>query len=230
MHGLLAHCGDTLSGIGGERRPGIVHRIDKDTSGLLVVAKSDMAHQGLAAQFEAHSARRRYIAFARGAPDPADPKLAARPSVTFEPGGILRIDAPIARHPNDRTRMAADRPGGRRAVTRVAVEEAFGGIVARLSCRLETGRTHQIRVHLSHIGFPLVGDPVYGRATPMPAIGDAEDRNAVETFPRQALHAADLGFRHPVSGKDLDFTAPCPDDLKALAARLIRIAEAAACR
>ena len=225
VHGLLHHCGDTLSGIGGERRPGIVHRIDKDTSGLLVVAKSDRAHQGLAAQFEAHTARRRYLAFARGVPSAADPRLAGLDAVSFEAGGVLRLDAPIARHPHDRTRMSVGRAGGRRAVTRAAVEAAYAGIASRLSCRLETGRTHQIRVHLAHIGHALIGDPVYGRGVSLPNIGDPDDRALVETFPRQALHAAELGFRHPVSGAEMDFAAEPPEDLEILEKSLSRLAD-----
>ncbi|MEL6681001.1 MAG: RluA family pseudouridine synthase, partial [Pseudomonadota bacterium] len=166
VNALLWHCGDSLGGIGGEVRPGIVHRIDKDTSGILVVAKTDAALQGLAAQFADHSAERRYDALCWGAPGAGDPRLAGLDAVAFEPGGVIRIDAPLARHPQDRKRMAV-RAGGRRAVTRVAVHERFGPgdapWAARISCRLETGRTHQIRVHLAHIGHGLIGDPVYGR-------------------------------------------------------------------
>jgi 23S rRNA pseudouridine1911/1915/1917 synthase len=208
---LLHHCGDSLSGIGGVARPGIVHRIDKDTSGLLVVAKSDAAHAGLAAQFAAHDLERSYIAVCWGAPDRASARLGGLPSVTFEAGGVIRVDAPIARHRGDRKRMAVVE-GGRRAVTRFTVEERFGPVArphgALLRCRLETGRTHQIRVHLTHVGHPLMGDPTYGRRRPEPAEAAA--------FPRQALHAATLGFVHPVTGERLRFESPMPADLVAL--------------
>ncbi len=209
---LLHHCGASLSGVGGVARPGVVHRIDKDTSGLLVVAKTDAAHAGLAAQFAAHDLERVYMAVCWGAPDPADPRLAGLPATAWEPGGWLRIDAPIGRHRTDRIRMAVV-PGGRRAVTRARVEERFGErpLAALLSCRLETGRTHQIRVHLAHVGHPLVGDPVYGKARSHPAAAG---------FARQALHAATLGFRHPVEGRMMRFEAPPPDDFTKLLQRL----------
>jgi 23S rRNA pseudouridine1911/1915/1917 synthase len=208
VNALLHHCGESLSGVGGEKRPGIVHRIDKDTSGLLVVAKSDAAHQGLAARFAAHDIERRYLAVTRGAPDPADPRLAGLPGVSWEPGATLRIEAAIARHPVDRKRMAVGRPGGRRAVTRARVIERFGAsklVAALVECRLETGRTHQIRAHLAHVGHPLVGDPVYGRR------GDP-----VAGFGRQALHAATLGFPHPVTGEHLRFEIGPPADFRKL--------------
>jgi 23S rRNA pseudouridine1911/1915/1917 synthase len=212
---LLHHCGDSLSGIGGVARPGIVHRIDKDTSGLLVVAKTDAAHGGLAAQFAAHDLERSYLAVCWGAPDRASPRLAGLPVVSFETGGVLRIDAPIARHRIDRKKMAVV-AGGRRAVTRFALEQRFGPTekphTALLRCRLETGRTHQIRVHLAHVGHPLVGDPVYGRALPVP--------DAARAFRRQALHAATLGFVHPVTGQPLRFECPMPTDLVELTKRL----------
>jgi 23S rRNA pseudouridine1911/1915/1917 synthase len=208
VNALLHHCGDSLSGVGGEKRPGIVHRIDKDTSGLLVVAKSDAAHQGLAALFAAHDLERLYLAVTRGAPDPADPRLAGLTGVKWEPGAMLRIEGDIARHPVDRKRMAVGRPGGRRAVTRARAIERFGGhkpVAALVECRLETGRTHQIRAHLSHVGHPLIGDPVYGRK------GDP-----VAGFGRQALHAATLGFVHPVTGQKVRFEAAPPEDFEAL--------------
>ncbi len=211
VNALLHHCGDGLSGIGGEIRPGIVHRIDKDTSGLLVVAKDDVAHQGLAAQFKAHDLERRYLAVTRGAPDPSDPRLASLGGVGWEPGGVLRIEGAIGRHPGDRKRMAVLSRDGRWAVTRARVLERFGPKpdAALLECWLETGRTHQIRVHLTFAGHPLIGDHVYGRRT-----GVAAD------FPRQALHAATLGFVHPVTGAAMRFEAPPPEDFQALLAAL----------
>ncbi|MGR3435727.1 MAG: RluA family pseudouridine synthase, partial [Shimia sp.] len=150
VNALLHHCGVSLSGIGGARRPGIVHRIDKDTSGLLVAAKSDAAHRGLAAQFEAHSVDRVYFALCHGVPSAADPRLRGLRGVSFEAGEVLKVAAPLARHRTDRQRQAVTWDGGRHAVTRARVAETFGGAVARLECRLETGRTHQIRVHLTH--------------------------------------------------------------------------------
>ncbi len=219
VNALLHHFGGALSGVGGEKRPGIVHRIDKDTSGLLVVAKSDRAHHGLAAQFEAHTAERRYLAIANGAPDAADPRLRGIAGVTFEAGTTLRIAARLARHRTDRQRQAVVASGGRHAVTRVQVEERFGmpPAASLVSCRLETGRTHQIRVHLAHVGHGLVGDPTYGgnRRIAARALGEAA-RAAVAGFPRQALHAANLGFVHPVTGEALFFAAPLPADMEAL--------------
>ncbi len=215
VNALLAHCGDTLSGVGGMRRPGIVHRIDKDTSGLLVVAKSDRAHHGLAAQFAAHSVERHYRALCHGVPTAADPRLRGLPGVRIEAGGVLRIATGLARHRHDRQRQAVTQ-GGRHAVTRARVEEAFGSFAALLDCWLETGRTHQIRVHLAHVGHALVGDPVYGRNRRLPATLPDEARH----FPRQALHAATLGFTHPLTGAPLQFMAPLPPDMTALAEML----------
>jgi 23S rRNA pseudouridine1911/1915/1917 synthase len=207
---LLHHCRGSLSGVGGVARPGVVHRIDKDTSGLLVVAKTDAAHAALAAQFAAHDLEREYVAVVRGVPDRADPRLAGHPATTFEADGWIRIDAPIARHRSDRKKMAVV-GGGRRAVTRFRVERAFGRKAALIRCRLETGRTHQIRVHLSHIGHPLLGDPVYGRGGG-PGVG----------FPRQALHARTLGFRRPGDGLFVRFESPLPPDLAGLIEELER--------
>lgn len=203
VNALLHHCGDSLSGIGGERRPGIVHRIDKDTSGLLVIAKTDAAHQGLAVQFANHSATRMYRAVTLGVPDRADPRLANLPGVAFENDGTLVIRTHIGRHASDRTRMAVVKSGGRHAVTRARVIRSFSG-AAELECRLETGRTHQIRVHLAHVGHALLGDPVYARrAGPVP-------------FERQALHAETLGFQHPLSGETMSFHADPPEDMQNL--------------
>ena len=224
VNALLHHFGGNLSGVGGEKRPGIVHRIDKDTSGLLVVAKSDRAHHGLAAQFEAHSVRRRYLAVTHGAPDAADPRLRGVPGLGFEPGGIIVIRTGLARHRTDRQRQAVCADGvGRHAVTRARVVEAFGTppAAALMECWLETGRTHQIRVHLAHAGHGLIGDPVYGgkRRLAVKAVG-AAGVAAVEGFGRQALHAATLGFDHPVTGEDLEFASPLPADMEALIAAL----------
>ncbi len=219
VNALLHHCGDTLSGIGGEKRPGIVHRIDKDTSGLLVVAKSDRAHHGLARQFEKHSVNRRYLALAHGVPDAADPRLHGVKGTSFEAGGILKITTQLARHKTDRQRQAVLFQGGRHAVTRIRVLEAFGTppAVALVECWLETGRTHQIRVHMAHAGHGLLGDPVYGgRRKPAASALGADAADAVRSFPRQALHAATLGFEHPVTGERLSFTSDLPEDLAKL--------------
>jgi len=205
VNALLAHCGDSLSGIGGVRRPGIVHRIDKDTSGLLVVAKTDRAHAGLAEQFARHDLERSYLALVWGVPEP--------------PAG--RLEGAIGRSPRDRKKMAVVRQGGRAAVTHYRAERRFADVLALLACRLETGRTHQIRVHLTHAGHPLVGDPVYGRARAAAAgrLSPAAAA-AVAAFPRQALHAATLGFRHPIGGQMLRFESPLPADLAGLLAAL----------
>lgn len=223
VNALLHHCGDRLSGVGGVRRPGIVHRIDKDTSGLLVVAKTDRAHHGLARQFEAHTVHRHYRALVHGVPEASDPRLRGTKGVAFEQGGILRITTGIDRHRTDRQKQAVTFTGGRHAVTRARVEERFGTppALSLLDCWLETGRTHQIRVHLAHAGHGLVGDPTYGgrrRVSPK-ALGE-EAVAAVEAFPRQALHAATLGFEHPVSGEMLEFESPLPEDMAALIALL----------
>jgi 23S rRNA pseudouridine1911/1915/1917 synthase len=220
VNALLHHCGDSLSGVGGERRPGIVHRIDKDTSGLLVAAKSDRAHHSLAAQFEAHSVTRHYLALIHGHPDAADPRLRGLPGVAFEAGGALRITAQIGRHRTDRQRQAVTRSGGRHAVTRARVVETFGEppALSLVDCWLETGRTHQIRVHMAHIGHPLVGDATYGSGRRAPARLPAAE--AVDAFDRQALHAATLGFEHPVTGVRLEFSSPPPDDLLRLLTNL----------
>ncbi len=219
VNALLHHCADTLSGIGGEKRPGIVHRIDKDTSGLLVVAKSDSAHHGLAAQFERHSVHRRYLAVVHGVPDAGDPRLRGVKGVSFEPGNILKITSQLARHKTDRQRQAVLFHGGRHAVTRARILEAFGTppVAALMECWLETGRTHQIRVHLAHAGHGLIGDATYGgkRRLAAKAVGEAAHLAAL-AFPRQALHAATLGFTHPRTGEPMEFQAPLPADMQAL--------------
>jgi 23S rRNA pseudouridine1911/1915/1917 synthase len=218
VNALMFLCGDSLSGVGGEKRPGIVHRIDKDTSGLLVVAKSDAAHQGLAAQFAKHTIKRRYLAVTRGLPDRAEARLAGLKGVAFETGGVIRIATNIARHKTDRKRMAVAQHEGRHAVTRMAVlDRAENHRAGLIECWLETGRTHQIRVHTAHIGHGLVGDPIYGLRRPV-SVQDLneEDRAYVKSFKRQALHATTLGFIHPITGEELEFSADLPNDMKAL--------------
>ena len=218
VNALLHHFGGKLSGVGGEKRPGIVHRIDKDTSGLLVVAKSDAAHHGLADQFARHSVDRVYRAFCHGVPDLGDPRLRGVRGVAFEPGNVVRITTQIARHKTDRQRQAVLFQGGRHAVTRFSVERGFGAHAAEILCRLETGRTHQIRVHLAHAGHALIGDPVYGgrRTLPPGAPGATEAKD----LGRQALHAETLGFVHPLSGERMHFHSELPDELVRLAAAL----------
>jgi 23S rRNA pseudouridine1911/1915/1917 synthase len=215
VNALIAHCGESLSGIGGIKRPGIVHRLDKDTSGLLVVAKHDVAHRALARQFAergrggAASLTRAYLAFVWGVP--------AQPKGT--------IDAPIGRHPRLRARMAVQ-PGQRAAVTHWTVCEQYRGhtgtpVASLLECRLETGRTHQIRVHLAHIGHPLLGDEVYGAGFRSKAALLTEPaRAALAALGRQALHASLLGFAHPRTGQVLQFRSPLPADLARLRASL----------
>jgi len=216
VNALLAHCGDSLSGIGGEKRPGIVHRIDKDTSGLLVVAKSDAAHHGLSGQFAAHTTERLYTALVWGEPRASDSRLAGLPATSFEPGWI-RIETTIGRSRTDRKKMAVGIRDGRHAITRVSLREALGAATL-VECRLETGRTHQIRVHLAHVGHPLVGDQTYGRARIPPQSLPEVSRVAIRAFPRQALHAATLGFVHPVTGETMRWTSPLPDDITRLCA------------
>ena len=223
VNALLHHCGDSLSGVGGQKRPGIVHRIDKNTSGLLVVAKTDRAHHGLAAQFEAHKVERYYRAVVFGAPDANDPRLRGVKGVNFESGTIMRMTTQLARHKTDRQRQAVLFQGGRHAVTRARIVERFGTPIAAslIECWLETGRTHQIRVHMAHAGHGLIGDPVYGgrrKLSPKAVSADALDR--VRIFPRQALHAAVLGFIHPGSHESMRFEAPIPADMEQLIAVL----------
>jgi 23S rRNA pseudouridine1911/1915/1917 synthase len=220
VNALLHHFGGDLSGIGGEKRPGIVHRIDKDTSGLLVVAKSDKAHHGLAKQFEKHTARRAYLAVVYGIPSLADPRLMGTKGVSKGSAGEITITSGLARHKTDRQKQAVYFDGqGRHAITHARVFESFGdpACASLVECRLETGRTHQIRVHMAHAGHSLVGDPVYGgrRKVPSKALPPAGFEQ-IQSFNRQALHAAELGFRHPVTGEDHLFEAPLPEDMQVL--------------
>lgn len=219
VNALMAHCGDRLSGVGGVKRPGIVHRIDKDTSGLLVAAKTDVAHRGLAAQFEAHRVERIYTCLVYGVPDANDPRLRGVRGASFEPGNILKLTTRLARHRTDRQKQAIFFESGRHAVTRARTVARYGTppVLARMECWLETGRTHQIRVHMAHAGHGLVGDPTYGgrRKLARGALS-ANGEAAVQAFGRQALHAAVLGFEHPVSKARLRFEAEMPTDMKVL--------------
>ncbi len=207
VNALLAHAGEELEGIGGEKRPGIVHRLDKDTSGVMVVAKTERALRTLSETFANRDLDRDYLALAWGVPQP--------------PAG--EIEGDIGRHPTDRKRMAVVTRNGKHALTRYATERAWGAACALLRCRLATGRTHQIRVHLAERGHPLVGDPVYLRRMPGAArLLPEPARRALLAFPRQALHAASLGFRHPVTGEALSFSVPPPADFAALLAILTK--------
>ena len=216
VNALLAHCGDTMSGIGGERRPGIVHRIDKDTTGLLVVAKSDRAHHGLARQFEDHSVTRRYLAVVHGVPHAGDPRLRGLRGISFEAGGIVKIATGLARHKTDRQRQAVLWEAGRHAVTRARVVEGFGVQASLVECWLETGRTHQIRVHLSYAGHGLLGDQTYGGTRRLSDKVMGAAAAVGNGFPRQALHAASLGFLHPVTGEAMEFASKLPEDMAGL--------------
>ena len=204
VNALLHHCKGSLSGIGGVKRPGIVHRIDKDTSGLLVVAKSDKAHNGLAVQFADHSIERKYIAVCRNHPNPLDGKVVGN----------------IARHKVDRKRMAVSETMGKHAVTHyktlATFAQAGASLAAVIQCQLETGRTHQVRVHMAHIGNALLGDPVYGNSGKLSNRIKGGARTALLTFKRQALHAKSLGFIHPVTGKPFKFECELPYDMKEL--------------
>ena len=211
VNALIAHCGASLSGIGGVKRPGIVHRLDKDTSGVMVVAKTQAAMVALTATFAARDLDRTYLALAWGVPSP--------------PAG--EIEGAIGRDKRDRKRMAVRAQGGKAALTRYATMRAWHGGVSLLECRLATGRTHQIRVHLAASGHPVVGDPVYLRRVPAAArLVPEPARSRLLDFPRQALHAARLGFRHPRTGADLTFETPPPADFAALVAVLDAAAEA----
>ncbi|KAB0664527.1 RluA family pseudouridine synthase [Oryzomonas japonica] len=198
VNALLAHCRD-LSGIGGELRPGIVHRLDKDTSGVLVAAKNDRAHQSLSNQFSVHSVKRIYQALIYGSPK--------------EDTG--KIEGIIGRHPTERVRLSGKAKSGRHAVTRWRVKERYAR-VSLVELRLETGRTHQIRVHLSEAGFPLLGDPLYPDGGRFNNLADTQLRKLITALGRQALHAHTLGFIHPVTGEFLEFTTEPPEDMAAV--------------
>ena len=208
MNALLHHCAGSLSGVGGVLRPGIVHRLDKDTSGVMVAAKSDAAHHGLAALFERHDIERAYTALVRGAPDPAR--------------GI--IESRIGRSHHDRQKMAVLRTGGREAITHYRVEHSFGPALrpfaARVECRLETGRTHQIRVHMASKGSPVLGDRTYGSGSPAKVVREAMEAAGLT---RQALHAKLLCFVHPITQERLRFETPPPEDMRELEAGLERL-------
>lgn len=217
VNALLHHCKGSLSGIGGVARPGIVHRLDKDTSGLMIVAKNDAAHKGLSEQLADRSLSRTYQAFVWRVPTIIKDK----------------VDAPIGRHPTNRLKMAvrpANAAGAREAVTHYLRDESFGGTVALVQCDLETGRTHQIRVHMQHVGHPLLGDPLYGlpqqeQVALLKKAGAEEDVVfAVTGFSRQALHAAQIRFIHPVTDEEMGFSAPMPHDMQKLFSYLKSIA------
>ena len=202
VNALIAHCGDSLSGIGGVRRPGIVHRLDKDTSGVMVAAKTDRAHHALSRQFEKRTAGRAYLAVVWGMPKP----------------GQGRIEGNIGRDPRNRKKMAVVGSGkGKQAATNYAIVKRYGVWASLVECRLATGRTHQVRVHMTHIGHPPVGDPLYGRAS-RARIKGLPDKvvEAMRNFPRQALHARLLAFEHPESGEKLSFESQLPSDMKTL--------------
>jgi len=201
VNALIAHCGASLSGIGGEARPGIVHRLDKDTSGLIVAAKNDLAHQGLARQFAAHTLDRAYQAVVWGCPSPREGTL----------------EGNIGRNPQNRKKMAVRRSGGKTAVTHYRVLRAIGTYASLVECRLATGRTHQIRVHLATAGHPVVGDPLYGGGDARRLKrADEAFRMRVEALGRQALHAVRIGFDHPRTGDRLVFESELPDDIAVL--------------
>jgi 23S rRNA pseudouridine1911/1915/1917 synthase len=208
VNALIAHCGDSLLGIGGVRRPGIVHRLDKDTSGLVVVAKNEAAHRALSRDFAARRIARAYAAIVWGMPLPAAGEIAGN----------------IGRSVTNRKKMAVVPAGrGKPAITRYRTERAFADEAALIECRLLTGRTHQIRVHLAHKGHPLIGDPVYGSRSGRAVARSGPEGAAIAAFPRQALHARHLGFIHPASGEALEFDSPLPDDMAGLLRNLERL-------
>ena len=201
VNALIAHCGDSLSGIGGERRPGIVHRLDKDTSGVMLAAKTDEAHNALAEQFAARRVERAYWALVWGVP-------------AMRQG---RIEGNIGRAKRNRKKMAVVRSGGKPAATRYKLVERYGNTASLLECRLETGRTHQIRVHLAHLGHPVIGDPLYGRVTKARLSALPEGAvEAIEKLGRQALHAYLIGFEHPCFKKRVKIESNVPNDINLL--------------
>jgi 23S rRNA pseudouridine1911/1915/1917 synthase len=200
VNALLHHCQD-LAGIGGELRPGIVHRLDKDTSGVMMATKDDQSHLRLAAQFQVHSITRRYVALVHG--------LLGK--------DVGRVDCPIGRHPLERKKMSGKCRNGRRAVTHWQVLQRFpDDRLTLVELNLETGRTHQIRVHFAEMNFPLVGDPLYGKSSRIKEMKDGELRTLLSALGRQALHAKILGFTHPISGNYMEFESPLPDDLQVI--------------
>jgi len=221
VNALIYHCGDSLSGINGVKRPGIVHRIDKETSGLMVVAKTDIAHHGLSKQFAKHSLERAYLAVTWGVPNPT----------------TGAINLPLKRDPKNRLKIAV-REGGKEAIThykvikrlepprkitsRANVKQGMAPSLALVECRLETGRTHQVRVHMAHLGYPLVGDPLYSRRNNPKKNFSEQAQDAIASFNRQALHAYVIGFIHPVTKEALTFETELPNDIK----HLIRALEA----
>ena len=217
VNALLHHCGDGILSVGDMRRPGIVHRLDKDTSGLLVAAKTDMAADSLSGQFARRSVVRSYLAVVRGIPDNRS-SFGGHSGVSSERGGVIRIEGSIGRHPTNRFKMAVVASGGRPAVTRVRmVNELAGGAASSVECRLETGRTHQIRVHMERVGHPVIGDPLYGTGSRVLPSGAGETaRRAAASFGRQALHASTLEFEHPRTGRRLSFRSDLPEDIRNL--------------
>jgi len=205
VNALIHHCGTSLSGIGGVRRPGIVHRLDKDTSGLMIAAKIDSAHRALAADFAAHRIKRKYQALVWGVPTPA----------------VGKIEGNIGRSPKNRRKMAVVTRGGRKALTRYKVIEGFGQAVSLVECTLATGRTHQIRVHMTHIGHPIVGDATYGRAPARKLRSLPMDASqAIFHANRQLLHAGTLGFHHPNSGTVMSFDCALPVEFENVVTKL----------
>lgn len=207
VNALLYHCADCLSGIGGVKRPGIVHRIDKETSGLLVVAKNDLAHQRLSEQFAEHSIERTYFAIVYGVPNPL----------------CGTIEGNIGRSPYDRKKMAIVSCGGKTAITHYKTIQIFGRSAALVQCNLETGRTHQIRVHLSSIGHALIGDKVYVKNKKSEQAVFEKLKCCINSFPRQALHAKSLGFIHPRTGEQMSFNSELPEDMQTLLEQLQKI-------
>lgn len=200
VNALLGHCAESLSGIGGIKRPGIVHRLDKDTSGLIVIAKNDDAHHKLSAQFSKRDLSRVYYALVWGVPSPQ----------------IGQIETQMGRHKTDRMRMAVLKSGGKEAITDYEVVKNFKNQASLIECHLQTGRTHQIRVHMSHIGTPLVGDPTYNANRRPLTVPIADVTKILNAFPRQALHAAELHFIHPSTKEEMSFESDLPEDFRQL--------------